>query len=84
MKKILLLAISSLSVCTGFSQIIIEVADFPQAGDSIYQGTDTLVPLSITPGYAGADQTWINYVAEFGHHHQVIQRHSLCLCLFRA
>jgi hypothetical protein len=58
MKKILLLAASSISALTGFSQITIEVADFPVAGDSIYQGIDTLVPSSITPGSAGADQNW--------------------------
>ncbi len=58
MKKFLLLSTSCFSMFTGFSQIVIEVADFPQANDSIYQGTDTLVPVSITPGSAGANQTW--------------------------
>ncbi len=58
MKKILLLTAFCLSMSTGFSQIVIESVDFPQAGDSIYQGIDTLIPLSITPGSAGADQTW--------------------------
>lgn len=58
MKKYLLLSASCLSMFTGFSQITIEQADFPQQGDSFYQGADTLVPLSITPGAAGADQTW--------------------------
>jgi len=58
MKKLFLLVSASLSAFAGFSQIVIEAIDFPQAGDSIYQGTDTLIPLSITPGSAGADQTW--------------------------
>jgi len=58
MKKLLLLAVTSFSMLSGFSQIVIEAADFPQAGDSIYQGVDTLISLSITPGNAGADQTW--------------------------
>ena len=38
MKKLLLLAVGSLSAFTGSSQIVIEAVDFPQAGDSIYQG----------------------------------------------
>ncbi len=58
MKKLLLLAGFCFPMITGFSQIVIEVADFPVAGDSIYQGIDTLIPLTITPGNAGADQTW--------------------------
>ncbi len=58
MKNFLLAALCSLSVFTGFAQITIEFEDFPVAGDSIYQGTDTLVPLTITPGGSGADQTW--------------------------
>ncbi|MCG3167888.1 MAG: hypothetical protein POELPBGB_03688 [Bacteroidia bacterium] len=58
MKKLLLLGVASLSALTGFSQIVLEAVDFPVAGDSIYQGIDTLIPLSITPGGAGADQTW--------------------------
>ncbi len=58
MKKLLLLGAASFSAFTSFSQIVLEAADFPVAGDSIYQGTDTLIPLSITPGSAGADQTW--------------------------
>ena len=57
-KKLLLLCFTSFSALTGFSQIVVEAIDFPQWGDSIYQGIDTLIPLSITPGSAGADQTW--------------------------
>jgi hypothetical protein len=58
MKKLLLLGVASFSALTGFSQIVLEAADFPVAGDSIYQGIDTLIPLTITPGSAGADQSW--------------------------
>ncbi len=58
MKKLLLSAAISFSAFTSFSQITIEVADFPVAGDALYQGMDTLVPSSITPGSAGADQNW--------------------------
>lgn len=58
MKKLLLLTVASFSAITGFSQIVIEAVDFPVAGDSIYQGIDTLIPLTITPGGAGVDQTW--------------------------
>ena len=61
MKKLLLLGVASLSVFTGFSQIVIEAVDFPQAGDSIYQGIDTLIPLTITPGSPGANQSWISH-----------------------
>ena len=58
MKKLLLLVATSFSALTGFSQIVIEAVDFPVAGDSIYQGIDTLIPLTNTPGSAGADQSW--------------------------
>jgi len=58
MKKLLLFSSLFLSVFTGFSQIVLEETDFPQPGDYFYQGVDTMVPLSITPGSAGADQTW--------------------------
>lgn len=58
MKKHILFAVCSFSVLTAFSQIVIEAADFPQPGFSFYQGADTLIPLSITQGNSGADQTW--------------------------
>lgn len=59
MNKLLLsFAITSFSFASAFSQIILEEEDFPQAGDFIYQGVDTLVPLNITPGAGGANQTW--------------------------
>lgn len=56
MKKQVLLAITSLTFTTGWSQITLGPSDVASVGDSVRQAHDTLT--AVTPGPKGASQTW--------------------------
>lgn len=58
MKKTALLFLFSIGILATRAQITIARSDFGNIGDTMYFAVDTIVPSTITPGSAGANQTW--------------------------
>lgn len=58
MKKIILSSLMLAVAFAGKAQITISNSSFPKVGDRIIMHNDTLINSALTPGAAGANQTW--------------------------
>ncbi len=58
MKKIILSSLMLAVAFAGKAQITISNSSFPKVGDRIIMHNDTLINGALTPGAAGANQTW--------------------------